>query len=240
VRLLTKLLVALLAVAGAAHAQPTATGVSGYVTVASAYWRHGLAQRDGPTLALAVDYEHQSGFFAYGRATGVEYGSYGPYGSYGDSRDVEASAHAGFQRRRPGWSWTASVGRYLYPDTGGAYDYDEASFGVGWRDRVFYSVAVSGDYYGRPSSALAQEVSFAFPLRGDFEVGAALGSFDLGNSGVDYTHWNVGVSKLIGRFALDLRRYDTNHDSRGWLGDPYAERYVLSASYAMRSRRSAR
>jgi uncharacterized protein (TIGR02001 family) len=234
VRVVPSLLIALLAAAGGAHAQPTATGVSGYVTLASGYWKHGLAQRDGPTVTLAVDYEHHRGIFVYGRATEVD------YGAYGDRRDVEASAHAGFQRRHPGWSWTASAGRYLYPDTGGAYDYDEVSFGVGVRDRVFYSLSVSDDYYGWPSTAVAQEIAVAVPLRGDFEVGAALGSFELADGRADFTHWNVGISKLIGRFAVDLRRYGTAHDWRGWLGDPYAERYVVSASYAMRRTGSAR
>lgn len=234
VRVVRFLLVALFAVAGGAHAQSSAAGLRGYVTLASGYWKHGLAQRDGSALTLAVDYEHHTGWFAYGRATNVD------YVAYGDTRDVETSAYAGFHRRRLGWSWTASVGRYFYPGTGGAYDYDEVSFGVGLRDRVFYSASVSDDYYGWPSRALAQEISIAFPLRGNFEVGAALGSFDLADSGVDFTHWNVGISRLVGRFAVDLRRYETNHEYGGWLGNPYAERYVVSASYALRGKRPGR
>lgn len=226
-------LLAAIAAAGSAHAQAPAPGLRGYVTVASGYWKHGLAQSDGATLALAVDYEHGSGFFAYGRVSNVDYASYGPYD---DSRDLEASAYAGFHARRRGWSWAASVGRYLYPDTGGVYDYGELTLSVGLRERVFYTVSTSDDYYGWPSRALRQEVSVVFPLRADFEVGAALGSFELADGGADFTHWNVGVSKLVRRFAVDLRYYRSNHEGAGWLGDPYADRYVVSASYALRGR----
>lgn len=233
-RVVPSLLVAVWAVAGVAEAQGPAPGLRGYATLSSSYWRYGLSQSDGPTLALAIDYEHPTGFFTYGRAVNVDYGPY----SY--SRDLEVSAYVGYHDRRPGWSWTTSIGRYAYPGTSGYYDYDEWVLGVGVRDRVFYSIAHIDDYYGSRSSGVAQEVSVAFPLRGDFEVGGAVGSFDLADGGPDFTHWNVGVSKLIGRFALDLRRYDSGYERRGWLGDPYGQRYVVSVSYAMRGKPTGR
>ena len=56
----------------------------------------------------------------------------------------------------------------------------------------------------------------------------------MSNGAAEIEHWNIGVSKLIGRMALDLRYYDGDYSWRNYLGDPDAERYVLSASYALR------
>jgi uncharacterized protein (TIGR02001 family) len=233
-RVLPSLLASLVSIApfGVARAQTSTPNLSGYLTLASGYWKHGLAQNDGASLTAGIDYEHHTGFFTYARAANVEYEAWA-----GGSRDVEASVYAGFHDRRGDWSWTASVGRYFYPGTGGAYDYDELSVSVCLRDRVFYAVSWTDDYYGWSRSALNQEVSAVFPLRGDFEIGAALGSFVISDGGPDITHWNLGVSKLFERVAVDLRYYDGNHDRRGWLGDPYAENLVVSVSYALRGKR---
>ena len=120
----------------------------------------------------------------------------------------------------------------VYPDSDG-YDYDEWSASVGFRDRVFYTASYNDEYYARGSSALNQEVSVAFPLPGNFEIGGAVGYFDI-TAGSKITHWNVGASKLVGRMAIDLRYYDGNYDWSNYLGDSYAQNYVLSVSYALK------
>ena len=123
--------VLVLAVTGVAHPQNPVSELNGYVTLGSGYWKHGLAQTDGASLQLGIDYLHHTGFFAYARAMNVEYPE-----DYGwQTRDVEASTHVGYHDRRDMWSWTASVGRYFYPDTDEVYDYDEVSVSVGLRDR---------------------------------------------------------------------------------------------------------
>lgn len=217
--------------AGAAGAQDLGSPVNGYVTLSSGYWKHGLAQSNGASLQLGIDYQHHTGFFAYGRAMNVDY----PQNYEGQRRDVEGSAYVGFHRRRGQWSWTASVGRYFYPGAA-LYDYDEVSGSVGFRDRVFYTASYNDEYYARGDSALNQEIALAFPLPGDVEVGGALGYFDV-SGGPEITHWHVGVSKLVGRMALDLRYYDGNYGWRNYLGDPDANHYVLSVSYALSRKR---
>jgi uncharacterized protein (TIGR02001 family) len=219
-----------LASTGGACAQD-ASGLSGYLTLASGYWKNGLSQNDGASVQLGVDYQHRSGFFAYARAMNVDYPQNLPY----QQRDVETSAYVGYHDRGDRWSWTASLGRYWYPGTNG-YDYDEGSASVGFRDRVFYTASYSDDYYAG-SSALNQEVSLAFPMPGNFEIGAAVGYFDVG-AGADITHWNVGASKLVARMAIDLRYYDGNYRWRNYLGDPEADNFVLSVSYALRRSQS--
>lgn len=219
-----------LVAAGAAHAQDAVSGVSGYLTLGSGYWKHGLSQSDGPWLQLGVDYQHYTGFFAYARALNVDYPQNLPY----ERRDVEASAYVGYHDRGDRWSWTVSLGRYVYPDAGD-YDYGEWSGSVGYRDRIFYTASYNDEYYARGREALNQEVSVAFPLPANFEIGGAVGYFDIGG-GPQITHWNVGASKLLGRMAVDLRYYDGNYGYRNYLGDPSAEHFVLSVSYAAKRR----
>lgn len=213
---------------GVARAQAPESALNGYVTLSSGYWKHGVSQSDGATLQLGIDYQHYTGFFAYARAMNVEY----PQNFPGQARDIETSAYVGYHDRGDRWSWTVSVGRYMYPDASD-YDYGEWSGSVGFRDRVFYSASYNDEYYSGGPSALNQEISLAFPLPANFEVGGAVGYFDI-TSGANITHWNVGASKLIGRMAIDLRYYDGNYEYRNYLGDPGANNYVLSVSSALK------
>ena len=224
---LVSIVVALLST-DVARAQAPESELNGYVTLSSGYWKHGLSQSDGATLQLGIDYQHYTGFFAYARAMNVEY----PQNLPGQTRDVETSAYVGYHDRGDRLSWTVSVGRYLYPDASD-YDYGEWSGSVGFRERVFYSASYNDEYYARGTSALNQEISLAFPLPANFEIGGAVGYFDI-SQGANITHWNVGASKLVGRIAIDLRYYDGNYEYRNYLGDPGANNYVLSVSSALK------
>lgn len=216
-----------------AFAQDPVSSLSGYVTLGSGYWKHGVAQTDRASLQLGVDYQHHTGLFAYARAMNVDYPR-----DYWYEADSEVSAYVGYHDRSEKWSWTASIGRYVYPGTSSAYDYDELSVSFGFRDRVFYAASYNDEYYGYPSEALNQEISVVFPLRGDIEIGGALGYFDVADPGPEITHWNFGISKLLRSFALDLRYYDGNYETtRDYLGDADGDHIVLSASYQLRGRR---
>jgi uncharacterized protein (TIGR02001 family) len=226
---------AVLAAAGGAAAQDVAPSVNGYVTLANGYWSRGLSQNEGASLRLGVDYQHPSGLFAGGWAANVDYDV--EY-SYSKPREIVADLYVGYHGSSTDWSWTAALGRYLYPETAIPYDYDEISATVGFRDRVFYTAAYSDAFYGASGSSLSQELSFALPLRGDIELGATLGRFAISGSQVDYTHWNVGVSKVVRSVVLDLRYYESGYDWLTYRGDPHANQYVLSVSYALRGKRS--
>jgi uncharacterized protein (TIGR02001 family) len=226
---------ALLACGEPAAAQTESTGINGYVTLASGYWSRGLPHNDGLTLQLGVDYQHPSGWLAGAWAANIEYDV--EY-SRDQPREIESDLYVGYHRRHKDWSWTVMLGHYYYPDTAISYDYDELSATFGFRDRLFYSASYSDEYYGIWQSSLNQELSFALPLRGDFEIGGTLGHFDVSNTRIDYTHWNLGVSKLVGRVALDLRYYESGYKAPVFLGDPKATQYVLSVSYALRGRNS--
>jgi uncharacterized protein (TIGR02001 family) len=225
---------ALLVGAAPATAQTDSSGVNGYVTLASGYWSRGLPHNDGLSLQLGIDYQHLSGWFVGAWAANVDYDV---EQSYDHPREIESDFYGGFHRRHKDWSWTVMLGHYYYPDTAISYDYDEVSAMFGFRDRFFYSASYSDEYYGIWKSSLNQELSFALPLRGDFEIGGALGHFAVSATQIDYTHWNFGVSKLLGRVALDVRYYESGYVAPVLLGDPNANQYVLSVSYALRGRK---
>ena len=219
----------------AAGAQDTAVGVNGYLTLGNGYWSRGLSQNDGFSVQLGVDYQHPSGFFAGGWAANVDYAI--EY-SHEQPRDLVVDAYAGYHARREDWSWTVVLGRYLYPGTAIPYDYDELGATVGFHDRVFYTASYSPRFYAQGHPALNQELSVALPLRGDLELGATLGRFALAESDIDYTHWNVGMSKVVRRVVVDLRYYRSGYDWISWLGDPNADQYVISVSYALHGKRT--
>jgi uncharacterized protein (TIGR02001 family) len=228
-------LIALASMAGRALAQDAAAGLNSYLSLGNGYWRHGLSYNDGLSVQAGVDYQLQSGWFVGAWAANVDFAV-----EFSDEqpRRLEGDVYGGYHGRGEDWSWTITLGRYLYPDTAIPYDYDEISGTVGFHDRVFYTASYSDAYYGREHSALNQELSFALPLRGDVEVGATAGHFELSGTKAHYSHWNVGVSKLVRSVVVDLRYYDSGYESIGWLGDPDANHYVLSVSYALRPKRS--
>lgn len=218
---------------GETVAQGAATGVRGYVTLATGYWDRGVSHNDGGLVAQAgADYQHVSGFFAGAAVADVDYAE---YGSRGDARELELDAYLGYHRRNTAWSWTLTLGRYLYPGVDSRYEYGEVAASVGFRDRLFFSTSYADDYYSLGRSAWNSEVALSFPLPGSFEVSAALGRFDLDLvSGTRFTHWNAGISKVLGPVALDLRYYQTRYEFATVIGDPDADQYVLSMSYGFR------
>jgi len=224
-----------LAAAGTVAAQGSGSDLSGYLTLANGYWKHGLSQNEGLSAQIGLDYQHRSGFFVGAWAANVEFAR--EY-SAEEPRDVEANVYAGYHRRNPSWSWTLGLGRYAYPGAALEYAYDELSATVGFRDRVFYTASYSDDYYAAARSSLNQEMSVVFPLRGNLELSAALGYFSVERGNPDIAHWNVGVSKLVSRVAVDLRYYDGDYEWTSYYGDPDANHYVLSVSYALRGKGS--
>jgi uncharacterized protein (TIGR02001 family) len=234
-RVIASALVFALAAAEAAG-QGAAAGLNGYVTVATGYWNRGLSQHDGGlALQAGADYQHRSGLFAGGGLADVDYAS---ADARGEPRELEASAYVGYHRRNTVWSWTATLGRYFYPDDGGSYDYSEVGASVGFRDRLFFSTSYTDDFFSLDRPAWNSELAMTFPLARNFELSAALGRFDLDiTSSTEFTHWNVGVSKVARRVAFDLRYYRSRYALATQLGDPGSDRYVLSVTYALRGAR---
>jgi uncharacterized protein (TIGR02001 family) len=215
-----------------ALAQAPTPNLNSYVTVASGYWRRGLAQNDGSSVQVGLDYGHHSGWFAGVQAANVDYEA--EQGRL-DARDIELDGYVGYHGRARAWSWTATLARYVYPGAAGDYDYSEIGAGVGFRERVFYNASYSRGL-ASGFATLNHELSLAWPVLGGVEIGATVGRFDFELVPADFTHWNVGASKIWRRLVIDLRYHDNDYGRSTALGDAVGNGYVLSATYALRRR----
>ena len=208
--------IALAATSAAAVAQDSPS-LNGYVTLSNGYWNRGLSQNDGLSVQLGIDYQQKAGWFVGAWAANIEYAI---EDDWAEPRKVESEIYGGYHKRSGNWSWTAMLGRYFYPSTAISYDWNELSATVGWRDRLFYTAAYTDRYYGIWRSSLSQELSFSQPLRGNFEIGGTLGHVEIEATPIDYTHWNLGVSKVqevgpasagpfFGQYNVSVQRFQS-------------------------------
>jgi uncharacterized protein (TIGR02001 family) len=207
--------------------------VSGYVTVTSDYRHRGISESGGESsIHVGADYQHANGFFAGAWAAQVDY-----------SRSAESATrfkigyYAGFSKRIARWSLAAAAVRYTYPGLAYDYDYNELSTTAGFRDRVFFTAAYIDDLLARGSSALYSEVGTALPLPHGMELGATIGRLASSDRRLEYTHWNLGLSKTFARrIGIDLRYYDGHRYLLNRIATASADSWVLSASYGFRSK----
>ena len=196
-------------------------------------WAVAKRRRD---VSLGIDYQHPSGLFAGGWAANVDYEV---EVSYDEPREIVADLYVGYHRSAHGLVVDVPRSADTCIQTPGFPTITTRS-----ARRSAFAIACSTRPHTATSSiagsrsALNQELSFALPLRGDIELGGTLGRFALSGSDVDYTHWNLGVSKVVRSVVLDLRYYKSGYDWLTYRGDPNANQYVLSVSYALRGKRS--
>lgn len=224
-----------LAAAADADAQPPTSELGAYLTVATDARARGLSQTAGDSaVRFGLDYQHPGGFFAGGVLGNVAY-----EGAAGRRRprDALVELYAGYLWRGADWGVTAALGHYGYPDTDVDYDHRELSAVVDFRDRYYYRFTYTDDLLAAGYAAATHELGIALALPAGLELGASVGRFRArGARSLTYTHYDVGVSRLVGRFGLDLRRYDTSREVVDYLGSSTADRWVFSLSYAIRPR----
>lgn len=215
-----------------AGAQPAHQPLHASVSIASDYVYNGLSQTyDEPSLRFALDFEHDSGFFAGGALGNIDYEAESRFRT---PRRTEASVYTGFLWRRRDWMTNVTVSRHVYPDIERRYDYTEAAVGVSFRDRYFLSVARSNDYLAVYHRATRYRAGVAIPWVWDLELGIDAGRFhSSGPFDVSYSFWDAGLSRAVGRFALDLRFHDNTYDRTSLLGNHADGLWVFSLSYAI-------
>lgn len=208
--------------------------VSAYVTVASDYRHRGLSESSsGPSLQLGADYQHASGFFAGTWAARIDY----VHPAYESSTRFKVGYYAGISRRISRWSWTATAVHYTYPGNAYDYDYSELSATAGFRDRLFVTASYIDDLFARDASAFYSEIGTALPLPKGFELGATLGRVTSSEPQLEYTHWNIGLSKTFARrVGIDVRYHDGSRYLSNPIATTAADAWVVSASYGFRSR----
>jgi uncharacterized protein (TIGR02001 family) len=232
IRIALTLILAAQIIAPAASAQPEQPPLHASISIASDYFRDGLSQTDEATSArFALDFEHDSGFFAGGLLANVDYLAESQFQT---PRHTQANVYAGYVWRRGDWMTNVAVSRYLYPDIERRYDYTQATVSVSFRDRYFLSVSRSNDFLSLYDRAVQYRSGIAIPWIWDLEVGINAGKFrSSGFVDTSYTFWDAGLSRALGRFALDLRFHDNTYDRTSLLGNYADDRWVFSLSYAI-------
>lgn len=220
-------------VAGPARlgAQPQPDGLRGFVSLSSDYIVNGLSQTyDEPSLRIALDFEHQSGFFAGGSLANVDYRAEERFRT---PRDSLVNVYAGYLWKRSQWMTNLTVSRYRYPGIARSYDYTQATANVAYRDRYFFSASRSSDFLSIYDSAQVYRAGMALPVLRGFELGINAGTFR-SNGFVDtsFTFWDVGLSRPAGRFSFDLRFHDSSYEYSSLIGNYAGDLWVLSITYA--------
>jgi uncharacterized protein (TIGR02001 family) len=124
---------------GTPSGQTLSNDLRASISLATDYRQNGLSQNYGkPSWRLAVDYEHDSGFFAGGFLANVEYEA---EASRRTPRDLQADFYAGYVWRGSEWTTSVSMSRYIYPDIDFRYDYTLATASASFRDRYFFGVS---------------------------------------------------------------------------------------------------
>lgn len=197
--------------------------VSGSLTLASDYMFRGISNSNNePQVQGDLTWAHDSGVYAGVWASNTDFG--------GPGNSMEIDPYVGFARPigDSGVSYDVGVWSYNYPGSEFDFDYWEAyamaTYAAGALS-ITPSVWYADNYFGEDfideMNGLAYEVASAYRLPRGFSVSARVGeqTFGSGRDDLDYTYWDLGIAKDIGRFTWDLRWHDTD-DISATLADP--------------------
>lgn len=201
--------------------------------LASDYRHNGLSQTDGDLAArVSVDYARATGWFAGGYLANVGYAA---EKNFREPRELEINVYGGYEWRRADWSTNVQLARYVYPDISVDYDYSEASANFAFRDRWFLGFGVSDDYLGVYGTSYLYRGGLALPIYAGLELGVNAGEFRASEVfHTRYGFWDAGLSRIVGRFALDLRYHDNSYYGWSIYGSTGKDdRWVLSATFAL-------
>ncbi len=204
-----------------------AENFSGTVTLTSTYMYRGISFSDD-TPALQGSFDWSYGPFALG------VWSSSLSDQDGSGTELESDFYAIYSNRLGGLEWELMPVYYYFfnydsddvrNDAGEALDANmfeliwsgsyslndmlSVSLSYGWTPDYFFEAGTGHYVHGGPSVSLP----------GGFNVDGAIGwqsveGGDSSDSGWDYTHWEVGISRDVVGFTLDARYHSTSDDSQ--------------------------
>jgi uncharacterized protein (TIGR02001 family) len=216
---------------------------SATLTFASEYVFRGVSQTDNkPAVQGSFDYKHPIGLFAGIWGSNVE--------DYVSKGNVELDIYAGYGLELlPDFNLEASAIYYYYPGSGSdpKKSYVEGHLGMNYTLKTLpLSPKLSGGYNYSPdffgedgdghyfSGRLDLSLPYEFTLYGvigyqwvEGDKSTGNGNGENGEDGYDYTHWQVGISRPLFGFTLDLSYQDTNEAN--FLGNDIAEERIVFA-----------
>lgn len=211
-------LVASLLASGVASAELT-----GNVGLTSNYiWRGVTQSDDGPAAQGGIDYSHASGFYAGTWLSNVD------FGDTTDANEYEQDLYLGYAGEAGVFGYELGLVHYMYPLADDA-DFTELALSGSYQSfSAGVAYTVDSDIEDAPGAAFAEGdlyyfVSAGFDLPNDFGLGLLVGSYafdnDAAGAELDYTHYQVALSKGDFTFALDQNDLDGTMSGKD-LDDP--------------------
>jgi uncharacterized protein (TIGR02001 family) len=214
---------------------------SATATFATDYVFRGVSQTDNkPAVQGSFNYKHPLGFYV-----GIWGSNVADYVSKGN---VELDFYGGYGLELfPSFNLDASIIYYYYPGSGHDPDrnYVEGHLGLDYTfkdlplsPKITGGYNYSPDFYGEDgdghyvSGRLDLSLPYDFTLyglvgyqwvEGDHLTGN--GNGENGENGFDYTHWQIGISRPVLGFVLDLNYQNT--DNANFLGHDIADQRVV-------------
>lgn len=220
--------IGLLAASGVASAQESPHSVAYTVWGTSDYVFRGVTQTDGdPTVQAAVDYSHESGFYAGIWGSGVDFGRDGP--------NAEIDTYIGFAFPMGElFKGDVQINRYNYVfgDNGSDFAYNEFIGKLTVAGWLTGTVGYSNDVFATDETGIYYALAATHAFENGFTVFGGVAYYDLDDiyEGADgYTDWNLGVSQDFGPVNVSLSYVDTDDDGEVLFGDLAGNRVVLSA-----------
>jgi uncharacterized protein (TIGR02001 family) len=173
----------------------------GSIAFLSDYRYRGVSLSDDrPTLRLALNYDHPSGWFGGASLTGVTLG-------LNNRRQLQVLGYGGYAGRLPdGLGWEAgATGIHFSVDS--RYDYYEVFAGLNgerWNMRLHYSA----DYFGRGARTVYGEFNVGLPLSPMVRAMAHVGALQqLGGVHAEGRDLNLdgSLGLAVGRDAWEVR-----------------------------------
>ena len=186
----------------AAMAAPAAQAeLSANIGATSNYvWRGVTQTSDGAAISGGIDYSHQSGLYVGTWASNIDWG----VGTSGYEWDV----YGGFAGEFGDFGYDVGVIAYIYPTEA----YDDSNFTELYASGSYKFLTVGINYTvdgDQPSDAAFSDgdyylyASASFDLQDGWGIGGTVGyyDFDTPDSGDDYSHFQLDVTKSAGDFG---------------------------------------
>ena len=187
-------------------------------------WRGVTQSADDAAVSGGLDYSHDSGFYLGTWASSLATGA-----------GAEVDYYAGFGGAFGDFGYDVNVTAYTYPQLENA-DFTEVGasgsysfFTVGLARTIASDVDdVSGSAEAFIEGDMYYYVSADVPLANDYSVGATFGSYMFEDDGVagadiDYTHYQLAVTKSAGDFGDVTLAYDKNDIDDATPNDGYED-----------------
>ena len=224
------------AVPAISHAQMEDIAFSANMSLTSDYKYYGFSQsNEGWAIQGGIDFAHDSGFYFGAWASSIDFAS-----GASDPATIELDVYGGYAGVVNGVAFDVGVIRYGYPyqneDAGaGNYEYyefqlsAEYTFATDWMPTVAAGVWISPDWFGESGTSIYPNGSLSISLPRDFGAYVNVGHLEVDDIDVDYTHYQVGITKDFAGLSFDFAYADASNGCDGGTGQ-FCEGFIFFVS----------